>query len=77
MKNLFTTSKTEAIKLGKEILRTDNNVKRLPYTNIKGSSLQCNCGETYAVRVYAKIKGEFPEITIGVCTHCAELQDLL
>jgi len=69
MKN-FTTSKTKAIKLGKHILKSENNVNRLAYSIVKSTSCKCCCGETEAYNVTAEIKKEFYDITIGVCKQC-------
>lgn len=66
----FTTSKTKAVQLAKSILKSNNNVKRLSYSTVKSTSCQCGCGETLAYNVTAEIKGEWYDVTIGVCKQC-------
>lgn len=68
---IITTSKTKAINLAKEILKSENNVKRLAYSTFKNTSINCNCGETCAIEVAAQIKGNFYYQTVGICKHCA------
>lgn len=69
MKN-FTTSKTKAIQLAKEILKNENNVNTLVGSTVKSTSCQCGCGETIAYNVTAQIAGNWVDITIGVCKKC-------
>lgn len=69
MKN-FTTSKTKAVLLGKNILKSENNVKRLAYSIVKTTSCKCNCGETLGYNVTAEIKGQWYDVTIGICEQC-------
>lgn len=67
----ITTTKTKAINLAKEILKSENKVKRLAYSTFKNTSINCGCGESSAVEVTAQIKGEFYYKTVGICKHCA------
>ena len=71
MTKIFETTKEKAISAAKEILRTEYGVKRLSYTHVKDSRMQCDCGESYAVEVTAKIKGNYYDVTVGVCERCA------
>ena len=52
------TTKNKAIEAAKKELRNLLGVKRLSYVSIKGSSTQCECGETYAVEVTGKSGGK-------------------
>ena len=64
------TTKNKAIEAAKKELRNLLGVKRLSYVSIKGSSTQCECGETYAVEVTGKSGGKIDTVIVGVCAKC-------
>lgn len=72
MDRQFTTSKTKAIKVAKEILKNIFGVKRLKYYLIKNSSASCGCGETFAVYVlgWRTKDGKIESTRVGVCKVC-------
>jgi DNA repair protein RadC len=65
----YTTSKTQAIKLAKEILKQDHSVKRLN-SSITNTSCSCGCGESPAIKLSTLIKGDYFDIIIGICKVC-------
>lgn len=72
MKTIITTSKTKAVQIAKDILRQENGVSRIGYSIVKNTSCNCGCGETPAINLIAKIKGDYRDITIGICKQCAD-----
>ena len=66
----FVTTEKQAIAEGKRMLKNTFDIKSIKVTT-KGTSTQCACGETYAVNIYAKIRGQYQSETIGVCEYCA------
>jgi hypothetical protein len=75
MKNVITTSITKAKKLAKDFIRNEYNIKRLSYSKFEHTSINCNCGETNAISCIAEIKfgGNWKQITVGICKHCANV----
>ena len=66
----FTANRTEAIALAKHFLRMEHDVKRIAYSKVENTSCQCGCGETQAIYVTAKIKGEWLQQAVGICKEC-------
>jgi hypothetical protein len=73
MKNItFKASYAQALKEAKGILKVTHSVKRLNLLTVSNTSVTCGCGESGAVLVEAKIKGEWVSQKIGVCKSCVD-----
>lgn len=68
----ITKSRTSAVKLAKQLLRAEHNVKYLKNCLVVNKSTQCNCGQTSGVVLDAKCNGSYEYIIVGYCKTCGE-----
>lgn len=71
MKTFKTTTRLATLE-AKRQLREQTGLKRLSYVRVEHSSMQCNCGESYAVLVTTKHNSEYPYTSVGVCEICGK-----
>lgn len=70
MRQTIETTERKAILAARKELAAECGVSKLNSPiHIKGASVQCCCGQTYAVSVWS-LKYQ-KEVCVGVCKHCS------
>ena len=68
----FETTTRKAIILARELLRIKLNRKMLVKYRITGSYIDCDCGQSSAITLWAGTSDGEAEIKVGVCKACTK-----